>query len=70
LGIYAAPLSEYGYENVDVLREANEEELHEAMEELNVKKPHRKLISKAFQRLLSATRTCRRRQRNVVYSYR
>ena len=53
LGPYAMPLAEYGYDNLGVLQEANEQELDEAMAEIGVKKPHRKLVKKAFRLLVA-----------------
>ena len=47
------PLAEYGYDNLGVLQEANEQELDEAMAEIGVKKPHRKLVKKAFRLLVA-----------------
>jgi hypothetical protein len=43
------PLDEYGYSGQSILLAAAEEDLHEAFEELNIKKPHRRLILKAFE---------------------
>ena len=44
---YAEAFKEYGYEDTEVLEEATEEDIEEAVEELGVKKPHRRLLIKA-----------------------
>jgi hypothetical protein len=45
---YADRLSDYGYENVDLLLDADEADLVEALTELKVKKPHAKSLLKSF----------------------
>jgi hypothetical protein len=42
------PFEEYGYENTGVLEEEDEEGFNEAFDELQVKKPHRKILLKHF----------------------
>ena len=48
---YTAALVAYGYEDTAILREAEVEDLRETFVECNVKKPHRRLILKAFEGL-------------------
>jgi hypothetical protein len=50
---YAPEFQDYGFGNVAILLQAEEEDLNEAFEELMVKKPHRRLILKAWQGLES-----------------
>jgi hypothetical protein len=46
--VYKQPFEEYGYENTGMLEEEDEEGLNEAFDELQVKKPHRKILLKHF----------------------
>ena len=48
VAIYAEGLAEYGYDNVGVLMDAEEADLVEAFETVQVKKPHQKVILKAI----------------------
>jgi hypothetical protein len=48
---YTAALVAYEYEDTTILREAEAEDLRETFEECKVKKPHRRLILKAFEGL-------------------
>jgi hypothetical protein len=53
LACYAAALKEYGYEDTDLLVEATEEDIEEAVEELNMKKGHRRALMNALAALQS-----------------
>jgi hypothetical protein len=46
---YAESFDEYGYSGQSILLAAAAEDLHEAFSELKIKKPHRRLILKAFE---------------------
>jgi hypothetical protein len=48
---YTGALVAYGYEDTTILREAEAGDLQEAFEECKAKKPHRRLILKAFEGL-------------------
>ena len=48
---YVDALVAYGYEDTTILQEAETEDLQESFEECKVKKPHRRLILKAFEGL-------------------
>ena len=48
LQAYADALCEYGYDDTNVLFELEEADLQEALEDLEVKPAHRKLILRAF----------------------
>ena len=49
--VYAQALADYGYDNVGMLVEAEQAELEEALDEVAVKKPHRKAILRGFAKL-------------------
>ena len=52
LGKYAEAFAQYGYEDTDLLKDADADELAEAFDELGVRaKPHRKRILLAFKQL-------------------
>jgi hypothetical protein len=47
---YADGFRDYGYETLDVLLEAETDELSEALEDLKVKKGHRNILMRAFEK--------------------
>ena len=49
---------EDGYEDTTILQEAETEDLQESFEECKVKKPHRRLILKAFEGLKKSSAAC------------
>jgi hypothetical protein len=57
---YGPAFIEYGYEDVSLLLLAAEEELNEALDSMEAKKPHRKMILTAFQELKSAARASKK----------
>jgi hypothetical protein len=48
LAAYAARMADYGYEDLQVLDAADQADLEEAFRDLNIKKPHRRLILKSW----------------------
>ena len=58
LSVYAPAFEAYGFENLGLLRTASEDELAEAMDELRVKRPHRRLIGKALLRAGTSGGSC------------
>ena len=48
---YAAAFAQYGYESTVIMADSNEADFAADMEELNVKKPHRRTILRAFREL-------------------
>eukprot|EP00935_MAST-01C_sp_MAST-1C-sp1_P001818 g1818.t1 len=51
LGEYAEAFASYGYNDTELLRDAEEDDLVEAFDELGVKKPHRKRVLLGFRML-------------------
>jgi hypothetical protein len=49
---YARELVAYGYEDTEMLIEADEEDLTDAFDEVNMKKPHRRKFLAAFAKLI------------------
>ena len=45
---YAEAFAEYGYEDTGVLEEATKEDIEEVMDEVNMKKGHRRLLVNAM----------------------
>ena len=56
---YAQGLVAYGYDDTSVLEAATEEDIEEAMDELQMKKPHRRLLVCGMAELRQARRRSR-----------
>jgi hypothetical protein len=48
LGRYAVAFTDYGYDDTSLLMEATQEDLEDAMDELAIKKGHRRALFNAF----------------------
>ena len=63
---YASEFDEYGFGNVGILLQAEEQDLIECFDELKVKKPHRRLLLKAWEGLAKFGEQHRQRKVRVA----